>query len=115
MSDVLTEITNRATLVTRADGVYVERIVPLGESRVVEVVAAAGKGTPARGLRVEFPGSMTDEIMRKTAPVILTDMSGLGRNMAPYLSDSCRDCQVLVTPLIAEEEPLGALVLLNSR
>ncbi|HEX7807930.1 MAG TPA: ATP-binding protein, partial [Thermoanaerobaculia bacterium] len=35
--------------------------------------------------------------------------------MAPYLSDSCRDCQVLVTPLIAEEEPLGALVLLNSR
>jgi PAS domain S-box-containing protein len=115
MADVLIEITNRATLVTRADGVYVERIVPQGDARVVEVVAAAGKGTPARGLRVEFPGSMTDEIMKKTVPVILADMKGLGRHMAPYLSDSCRDCQVLVTPLLAEEEPLGALVLLNSR
>jgi signal transduction histidine kinase len=35
--------------------------------------------------------------------------------MAPYLVDTCANCQVLVTPLIADNEPLGALVLLNSR
>jgi PAS domain S-box-containing protein len=112
MTEVLYEITNRATLVTRADGVYVERIV--GPDRTVEVVSAAGRGTPARGLQVQYPGSLTEEIMKHRQPVILADMQQFGRAMAPYLMDTCPNCQVLVTPLIAEEEPLGALVLLNS-
>jgi PAS domain S-box-containing protein len=115
MTEVLYEITNRATHVTRADGVYVERIVKIGMSTMVEVVAAAGRGAPPRGLRVTFPGSMTDEIMQNPAPVILADMTTFGRSMAPYLADTCDQCEVLVTPLIAEDEPLGALVLLNSR
>ena len=113
MTEVLYEITNRATQVTRADGVYVERIV--GASRSVEVVASAGRGTPPRGLRVAFPGSMTEEIIKGGEPVILADMKSFGRTMAPYLFDTCAKCEVLVTPLVAEEEPLGALVLLNSR
>jgi PAS domain S-box-containing protein len=113
MTEVLYEITNRATQVTRADGVYVERIV--GSSRYVEVVASAGRGTPSRGLRVGFPGSMTDEIIKGGEPVILADMKSFGKTMAPYLADTCANCEVLVTPLVAEEEPLGALVLLNSR
>ena len=115
MTDVLYEITNRATLVTRADGVYVERIVEYGTQQLVEVVSSAGRGAPSRGLRVEFPGSMTDEILSGGSPVILADMNGFGKSMAPYLSDTCANCEVLVTPLIAENEPLGALVLLNSR
>lgn len=112
MTDVLYEITNRATMVTRADGVYVERIV--NSARTVEVVSSAGRGTPPRGLRVPYPGSLTEEMLSAGAPVILADMDGFGRNMAPYLSDTCPNCQILVTPLIAEKEPLGALVLLNS-
>jgi PAS domain S-box-containing protein len=113
MTDVLHELTNRATEVTRADGVYVERVtVP---NRTVEVVAAAGRGTPRRGLRVAFPGSMTEEIIRDHDPVILADMQTFGKAMAPYLTDTCSKCEVLVTPLMAEGEALGALVLLNSR
>lgn len=114
MDDVLHEITNRATQVTRADGVYVERLSldAQGES-IVEVVASAGRGAPPRGLRVPFPGSMTDEMMQGGSPVILTDMSKFGREMAPYLVDSCPNCEVLVAPLAAERETLGALVLLN--
>lgn len=115
MSDVLTEITNRATLVTRADGVYVERIVSIGDTKLVEVVSSAGRGAPQRGLRVAYPGSMTEEILKNGVPVILANMTGFGRSMAPYLADSCGACEVLVTPLMAEEENLGALVLLNSR
>lgn len=114
MTDVLYEITNRATQVTRADGVYVERVITIGGTKMVEVVAAAGRGAPPRGLRVPFPGSMTDEIVRGRGPVILTDMSGFGRHMAPYLLETCPECEVLVTPLAAENETLGALVLLNS-
>jgi PAS domain S-box-containing protein len=112
MTEVLYEITNRATLVTRADGVYVERIV--NADRTVEVVSSSGRGAPARGLRVSYPGSMTEEMVRNREPVILADMRGFGRSMAPYLMDSCGECQVLVTPLVAENEILGALVLLNS-
>lgn len=115
MTDVLHEITNRATHVTRADGVYVERIVNTGGRKQVEVVASAGKGTPPRGLRVSFPGSMTDEIINNAVPVILASMESFGQEMAPYLADTCNDCEVLVTPLVAEHETLGALVLLNSR
>jgi PAS domain S-box-containing protein len=115
MTEVLYEITNRATQVTRADGVYVERIVREGNVTQVEVVAAAGRGTPPRGLRVAFPGSMTDEMLQNSKPVVLADMREFGHEMAPYLTDTCRDCEVLVTPLIADREPLGALVLLNSR
>ena len=113
MREVLYEIVNRATQVTRADGVYVERII--GPDRTVEVAASAGRGTPPRGLRVGYPGSMTEEIMGNRQPVILADMKSLGKSMAPYLADTCANCQVLVTPIVAEDEPLGALVLLNSR
>jgi len=112
MTEVLYEITNRATHVTRADGVYVERIV--NAARTVEVVSSSGRGTPPRGLRVPYPGSLTEEILTDGTPVILADMSGFGRSMAPYLADTCPNCEVLVTPLVAENEPLGALVLLNS-
>jgi PAS domain S-box-containing protein len=113
MDDVLHEITSRATLVTRADGVYVERII--GNDREVEVVSAYGRGTPARGTRVAYPGSLTEEILKRGAPVVVADMSGFGKMMAPYLAERCGDCEVLVTPLIADEVSLGALVLLNSR
>ena len=113
MEDVLHEITNRATLVTRADGVYVERIIQ--PSRSVEVVSTFGRGAPPRGTCVDYPGSLTEEIMKVRAPVIIADMRGFGRAMAPYLAAQCSDCEFLVTPLIADEEPLGALVLLNSR
>jgi len=113
MTEVLYEITNRATLVTRADGVYVERII--GDDGEVEVVSGFGRGTPTRGTRVPFPGSMTEEIIKGRMPVILADMKAFGRNMAPYLVETCPNCQVLVTPLIADNEPLGALVLLNGR
>jgi len=112
-SEVLFEITNRATHVTRADGVYVERVI--APSKLVEVVAASGRGAPRRGLRVSYPGSMTEEIMREREPVILTDMETFGRAMAPYLTDTCAKCEVLITPLVADEQTLGALVLLNSR
>ena len=115
MTDVLLEITSRATQVTRADGVYVERIVTVGGAKLVEVVSSAGRGAPPRGLRVAFPGSMTDEILRGASPVILADMREFGRSMVPYLAESCADCEMLVAPLVAEHEPLGALVLLNSR
>lgn len=111
-ADVMTEIVAHASLVTRADGVYVERIIsPHGR---VRVVASSGKGAPVRGLEVDYPGSMTEEIIKGNRPVILADMKSFGGSMAPYLKSTCPNCEFLVAPLVAEDEALGALVLLNS-
>lgn len=112
VSDVLLEITSRAASVARADGVYVEKII--SSEGTVRVVAVSGRGTPERGTTVPYPGSLTEEILEGKTPMILADMSGFGREMAPYLEESCPDCQILVVPLSADQEPLGALVLLNS-
>jgi PAS domain S-box-containing protein len=112
MEDVLNEITGRATLVTRADAVYVERIASTNGD--VEVVSAYGRCAPLRGTRVPYPGSLTEEILKGRSPVIMTDMRSFGRAMAPYLAERCGDCELLVTPLYADDEALGALVLLNS-
>jgi PAS domain S-box-containing protein len=111
--DVLLEITSRGIGVTRADGAYVEQIVNLKSD--VEVVANSGRGTPDHGLRVPYPGSLTEELLEGKKAVILADLSEFGAAMAPYLTRSCSGCEVLVVPLIADDEELGALVLLNSR
>ncbi|MBV9495147.1 MAG: PAS domain S-box protein [Acidobacteria bacterium] len=113
MNDVLYEITSRATHVTRADGVYIERVI--SSDGLVEIVSTTGRGTPPRGLQVAYPGSLTEEIVKHRSPIILADMTTFGASMAPYLTDSCDECELLVTPLLAEDELLGALVLLNSR
>ncbi|HUP64914.1 MAG TPA: PAS domain S-box protein [Thermoanaerobaculia bacterium] len=112
VDEVLAEITQRATRVTRADGVYVERIISVNGD--VEVRAVNGKGTPESGLRIAYPGSMTEEIMERKTPAILASMTGIGSSMAPYLQKSCGECEVLVVPLVTGTETLGALVLLNS-
>lgn len=112
VDEVLFQITSSATEVTRADGVYVEKVV---DERTVEVIATKGRGVPERGMNVEYPGSLTEEIIRERAPLLIHDMTTFGRAMVPYLEKSCENCQVLVVPLQADDEHLGALVLLNSR
>jgi signal transduction histidine kinase/CHASE3 domain sensor protein len=109
---ILYEVSRSAAHVTGADGAYVEKVIaPDGE---VEVVTTLGRGTPDRGLRVPYPGSLTDELISGAAPVIISDLSQFGRSMAPYLERRCPSCEVLIIPLMATGEPLGALVLVNT-
>ncbi|MBW3671630.1 MAG: PAS domain S-box protein, partial [Acidobacteria bacterium] len=116
LEEILDEITGRATDLTRADGVYIERIVENQPGQMKVVVAwARGAETPKVGLEVEFPGSLTEEILRDRKPLIMADTDRFGQKMAPYLSEACPQCELLVAPLFAAEQPLGALVLLNSR
>ena len=113
VDQVLGDITDAATAVTRADGVYVEKIIE--KTTTVEVITSKGRGVPALGLKVDYPGSLTEEIIKSGAPLILSDMSRFGTPMAPYVKNECAECEVLVLPLFAEAELLGAFVLLNSK
>lgn len=112
VSEVMHQIAEGTLAVSGAAGAYVEQVVsPEGE---VEVVAAAGEGTPPVGTRVPFPGSLTEEIISRREPIFLERMEGLGAAMAPYLDEHCHGCSVLVVPLLGDSAATGALVLLRA-
>jgi PAS domain S-box-containing protein len=110
--ELMRQIAEGAIAVSQAVGAYVEQITQPGKT--VEVVAVAGTATPPQGQRVAFPGSLTEEIMTRREPVFLAGMEGFSEVMAPYLSEHCRGCSVLVVPLVGDRDVLGALVLLRS-
>lgn len=99
---------------TRADGVYIERIDAAGA--VVEVIASVGDTAPPAGTRAAYPGSLTEEVVRDGQPRSLSDITTIGPSMAPYLAESCKECSGLVVPLVAGTGiTLGALVALRRR
>ena len=112
IDEVLLEVTQSAALVTRADGAYVEKVMPDG---TVEVLAVSGRGTPKRGTKARYPGSLTAEIIDSGQPIVVADGRKPTEEMAPYLAAVCTDCELMIVPLLAEKEALGALVLLNSK
>jgi PAS domain S-box-containing protein len=110
--EVMQRVTNAAVDLTCAHGAYVEQVVsPRG---TVEVVAVAGTGTAPLGLRVPYPGSLTEEIIEGALPVLLTELGTIGESIAPYLARHCKECSALVAPLLSADDVLGALVLLRS-
>lgn len=111
IGEVMHQIAVGALSVSGAAGAYVEQVVSADGQ--VEVVAAAGDGTPAIGQRVAFPGSLTEEIITRREPLFHVRMDGWGASMAPYLDSECHGCSVLVVPLLGESAVLGALVLLR--
>lgn len=111
VEDVMNQIAAGALGVSEASGAFVEQII--NSNGEVEIVAGAGMHTPPGGLRVSYPGSLTEEIIEQREPVILASLDRLGAGMAPYLEQHCPGCSVLVVPLMAETEALGALVLLR--
>lgn len=111
VSEVMHQIAEGTLTVSGAAGAYVEQVVTLNGE--VEVVAAAGEGTPAIGTRVPYPGSLTEEIISRREPIFLARMEGVGAAMAPYLNEHCHGCSVLVVPLLGEDVVTGALVLVR--
>lgn len=111
VEDIMQQIAEGALGVAEASGAFVEQIInPNGE---VEIVARSGTHAPPGGLRVRYPGSLTEEIIEQREPIIVASLDRLGPGMAPYLEEHCPGCSVLVVPLMAETQPLGALVLLR--
>jgi signal transduction histidine kinase len=106
-------IVEGAVETTRAFGAYVERFDVPQRGSQIEVVAAAGRGTPPIGTRVPYPGSLSEEILEHGEPAVLTETGAIGERMAPYLTESCRRCSGLIVPLLSGRDMLGALVLLR--
>jgi signal transduction histidine kinase len=111
--EAVQRISEGAVETTRAFGAYVERFDTPRPGSYIEVVAAAGGGTPSLGTRVPYPGSLSEEILEHGEPSVMTEVGAIGERMAPYLTESCRGCTGLLVPLLSGREVLGALVLLR--
>src|SRR6185436_4332998 len=61
--EVLNQIAVGALRIGDVDGVYIERVID--QNKNVEVVAAHGRSVPSLGLRVDYPGSLTEEVIEK--------------------------------------------------
>ncbi|HSJ15650.1 MAG TPA: PAS domain-containing protein, partial [Longimicrobiales bacterium] len=102
-----------ALALARADGAWVEARDRHGERAMVEVVAVHGEPVPARGMRVPYPGSLTEEIIESGVPAMLLQADAGDAGLAPYLREACIECAAMAVPLIAGGTVEGALVLLR--
>lgn len=109
--EISRSVAEMAVSSTHAYGAYVEQVVTNGSE--VEVVAAAGKGTPAVGTCIPYPGSLSEETARHGVHSLRAS-SEIGERMAPYLTESCRHCSGLVVPLLSGDTALGSLILLRT-
>lgn len=107
-------IAHHAVRSTGAFGAYVELAEPPERGADVEVIGVSGAGTPPRGTRVPYPGSLTEAIIDSGEPYLLHEVSAIGERMAPYLIERCHACTGLVAPITFGDEAVGALVLLRS-
>ena len=111
VSELMHQIVQGALAVSGAQGAYVEQVV---DDDAIEVVAAAGTGTPPPGQRFAYPGSLTEEIISQGEPIFLAHGEGIGVAIAAYLTEQCPGCSVFLVPLMADARPLGALALIRA-
>jgi signal transduction histidine kinase len=111
VEDVLRRIAELSARPNRDESSYVERLDR--DTDEVIVAASTGMGAPAVGIRVPYPGSLTEEAAAGGAPEIVLDIGGLDRPMSRVLGAACDRCVALAVPLLADGEPEGALVILR--
>lgn len=111
VTEVMHHIAEGAIAVSGAQGAYVEQVI---DDRTVEIVAAAGRGSPPVGQRLAFPGSLTQAIIDARQPIFLRAMEGIGAAIAPYLAEHCPQCSAFLIPILSEDRTLGALALVRA-
>jgi PAS domain S-box-containing protein len=111
-AEVVGEIAVNAVRATNADGAFVERLH--AETGEVEVVAAMGEGSPAAGTRVRYPGSFAQRVIESALPRVLGTLGSGGHGVPGDLTRVCTECSAVAIPLVNQQEPIGALVLLRT-
>jgi PAS domain S-box-containing protein len=107
--DVVQQVVDRAVEEGHATAAFIEQ----REEQEVTVVAVAGHGAPPAGLRVAYPGSLTQGTINGRDPEIIAAGPLAGAGRAEHLERSCPGCSALVAPLFAEQDVLGALILVR--
>jgi len=110
-SPVLQRIAELVLEAAGACSVYLERVDFAADE--VEVIATSGDAASMIGVRVPYPGSLTQEVLDLNEPERISADALLRRPVASFLPEVCRSCFALVIPLISEGESVGAMILLR--
>lgn len=111
VDEVLRRIAGLSARPRHGESAYVERLDR--DTDEVEVVASTGAGAPAIGIRVPYPGSLTEETGKSGAPEIVPDIGRLDRPMSRVLESACGECVALVIPLVSDRDTEGSLVIMR--
>jgi len=112
MDAAIRQIAESALEATIADKTLVEGIDP--DTGEVVVWAAAGGMAPPVDTRVAYAGSLVESAIRgRDSEAAARFGNDLGRPLPPHLAEHCPGCTAVALPLMAGEEPIGALVLLR--
>jgi signal transduction histidine kinase/PAS domain-containing protein len=109
-------IAETSQLIVSAAAAYVEQVSP--EDQTVRIVAAAGKGGPAVGANVPYPGSLTEELIARHGarePELIEDLTEQDRPIGKILRETCGACAAMIIPLRSRTDLYGVLVLLRPR
>jgi PAS domain S-box-containing protein len=110
--ELLDRVARAAAIAAGADGAFVERLD--ADLAHVEVEAAWGEHVPRPGERFPFAGSAAESVVRSGRVSLVEGRSPAGGHSQERGSDVCEDCNALVIPLLSDEDPIGAMVLLRS-
>lgn len=110
-AEVVREIAANAVRATNADGSFVERLHE--DTGEVEVVASTGDVSPAAGTRVRYQGSFAQRVIESGLPRVLGTLGSGGHGLPGDIARVCTECSAVAIPLMNEQQPIGALVLLR--
>ncbi|HET9983142.1 MAG TPA: ATP-binding protein [Longimicrobiales bacterium] len=108
--ELIRRIATSAMEASGARGAFVSWIHP--ERDEVETIAMAGDIPPPVEGRIPYANSYTRKVIERREPLgipRLADLEGPLRDSA--LARACPDCSAVVTPLIVDKRPIGALFL----
>jgi signal transduction histidine kinase len=111
LDDILARIVASAARTVEGASSFVERIG--SDVDEVVVVTTAGESVLPQGMRLPYPGSLTETVLRSGEPEQFHVSRMAERPSAAALRASCEECAGVVVPLLSDEGPQGALVLLR--
>jgi GAF domain-containing protein len=113
LDDVLRRITRATAVALETEGVFIE-IVDASRAEIT-CVAAYGPKTPATGMKNPFEGSILQEVLQTREPQIIADVDIERRPCAlGEVARSGQRCTAMVVPLFADNQGLGAIVLIRT-
>jgi signal transduction histidine kinase/CHASE3 domain sensor protein len=108
VGDVLDRITQAAAISVETEGVFIETVDT--DKTEITCVAANGTMVPAKGAKGPYEGSIAQEVLRAQEPEIIQNPR---RTAISELALGGPGCVVMVVPLIADNQGLGAIFLIR--
>ncbi len=108
LNEVLRLILRHATALLRGEGAY----VTLRSAEFLEIVAASDRAEILRGLYLPEDGSISGQVLRSRSVVVVNDADADEQLYRP-MQRAVKARRMVVAPLMASEEVIGTLVVLN--